>query len=91
MFDDTATPKLPRGVKLQFDSARDHWVLLGPERILKPDVVAVEILKRIDGQTSIDAIVDDLATTFKADRAQILKDVRSFLENLSDKRMIDVK
>ena len=91
MFDDKATPKLPRGVKLQFDSARDHWVLLGPERILKPDVVAVEILKRIDGQTSIDAIVDDLATTFKADRAQILKDVRSFLENLSDKRMIDVK
>ncbi len=91
MIDDTATPKLPRGVKLQFDSARDHWVLLGPERILKPDVVAVEILKRIDGETSIDAIVDDLAATFKADRAQILKDVRSFLENLSDKRMIDVK
>ena len=91
MVDDTATPKLPRGVKLQFDSARDHWVLLGPERILKPDVVAVEILKRIDGETSIDAIVDDLAATFKADRAQILKDVRSFLENLSDKRMIDVK
>ncbi len=91
MVDDTATPKLPRGVKLQFDSARDHWVLLGPERILKPDVVAVEILKRIDGETSIDAIVDDLAATFKADRAQILKDVRSFLANLSDKRMIDVK
>ncbi len=90
-FNEKATPNLPRGVKLQFDSARDHWVLLGPERVLKPDPIALEILKRIDGSTSIDAIVDDLAATFKADRKQILSDVRSFLEGLSDKRMIDLK
>ena len=91
MFDESVTPQLPKGVKLQFDSARDHWVLLGPERILKPDTIALEILKRIDGSKSIDQIVDDLAETFNADRGQILKDVRSFLENLSNKRMIDIK
>lgn len=91
MFEETATPKLPSGVKLQFDKARDHWVLLGPERILKPDPVALEILKRIDGTKSIDLIVDDLAKTFNTDRGQILQDVRSFLEGLSEKRMIDVK
>ncbi len=91
MFEEDAKPALPRGVKLQFDSARDHWVLLGPERILKPDPVALEILKRIDGTKSIDQIVEDLTQTFNADRGQILKDVRAFLEGLSDKRMIDIK
>ena len=70
-----SVPALPRGVRLRFDQARDAWVLLAPERVLMPDPIAVEILKRCDGKASVAAIVDDLATTFAAEREQIEADV----------------
>jgi pyrroloquinoline quinone biosynthesis protein D len=81
-------PALPRGVKLRFDQARDAWVLLAPERVLMPDPIAVEILKRCDGQASVAAIVDDLAATFAAERSQIEGDVKAFLQDLADKGMV---
>jgi len=83
-----SVPALPRGVRLRFDQARDAWVLLAPERVLMPDPVAVEILKRCDGKASVAAIVDDLATAFAAERAQIESDVIAFLQDLADKGMV---
>lgn len=83
-----AIPSLPRGVKLRFDRARDAWVLLAPERVLMPDPIAVEILKRCDGKATVAAIVDDLAATFAAERAQVAGDVEAFLQDLADKGMI---
>jgi pyrroloquinoline quinone biosynthesis protein D len=87
---DAAVPALARGVRLRFDKARDAWVLLAPEKVLMPDQIAIEILKRCDGQATVSAIVDDLATTFGADRAQVASDVQSFLQDLADKGMITV-
>jgi pyrroloquinoline quinone biosynthesis protein D len=87
---DEAVPALARGVKLRFDQARDAWVLLAPEKVLMPDQVAVEILKRCDGKASVSAIIDDLATTFAAEREQIGADVRAFLQDLADKGMVAV-
>ena len=81
-------PTLPRGVKLRFDRARNAWVLLAPERVLMPDPIAVEILKRCDGEASVTAVVDDLAATFAAERAQIARDVTAFLQDLADKGMV---
>ena len=81
-------PVLPRGVKLRFDQARQTWVLLAPERVLMPDPIAVEILKRCDGKRSVAAVIDDLASTFAADRAQIAADVTVFLQDLADKGMV---
>jgi pyrroloquinoline quinone biosynthesis protein D len=85
---DAAVPALARGVRLRFDKARDAWVLLAPEKVLMPDQIAVEILKRCDGKARLSAIVDDLATTFSADRAQVASDVRAFLQDLADKGML---
>jgi pyrroloquinoline quinone biosynthesis protein D len=81
-------PALPRGVKLRFDQARKAWVLLAPERVLMPDPIAVEILKRCDGKRSVALVIDDLASTFAADRAQIETDVMAFLQDLADKGMV---
>ena len=81
-------PALPRGVRLRFDQARKVWVLLAPERVLMPDPIAVEILKRCDGKRSVAAVVDDLAETFAAERAQIETDVTAFLQDLADKGML---
>ena len=85
---DHAVPALPRGVKLRFDKARNAWVLLAPERVLVPDEIAIEILKRCDGRTELGAIVDDLAETFGAERAQVGSDVRAMLQGLADKGMV---
>jgi pyrroloquinoline quinone biosynthesis protein D len=85
---DDAVPALARGVRLRFDQARKAWVLLAPERVLMPDEIAVEILKRCDGKAAVSAIVDDLARTFEAEPAEVANDVHGFLQDLADKGMV---
>jgi pyrroloquinoline quinone biosynthesis protein D len=85
---DDSTPALGRGVRLRFDQARSAWVLLAPERVLMPDEIAVEILKRCDGKATVSAIVADLARAFEAEPALVAADVRSFLQDLADKGMV---
>lgn len=81
-------PALGRGVRLRFDKARDAWVLLAPEKVLMPDPIAVEILKRCDGRATVAAIVDELSAMFSAERAEVADDVQAFLQELADKGMI---
>jgi pyrroloquinoline quinone biosynthesis protein D len=83
-------PRLPRGVWLKYDETRGEWLLLAPERVIKADAIAVEILQRCDGTATFAAIVDDLAAQFSADRARVEADVRALLEELSAKRMVDL-
>ena len=86
---ETAVPRLPRGVRLRRDEARDGWVLLAPERILQPDAVAVEILTRVNGRSSLADIIDSLAAAFSVGRERIEADVRGFLGNLAEKGFVE--
>ena len=88
--DEDAKPRLPKGVRLRHDETRGEWLLLAPERVLKPDAVAVEILKRCAGERTIRDIVDDLAATFTGERARIDEDVRALLADLAAKRVLDL-
>lgn len=90
MIGDATIPALPRGVRLREDQARGGFTLMAPERVLKLDPVANEVLKRVDGTATVAMIVDDLARTFAADRAQIDRDVKSMLQGLADKRLLDL-
>lgn len=83
-------PALPRGVRLRFDESRRQWFLLGPERVFEPDEIALEILQRVDGARSVEAIARDLATAFEADRDEIAADVVTFLRGLADQRMVEL-
>ncbi|WP_176593374.1 pyrroloquinoline quinone biosynthesis peptide chaperone PqqD [Sphingobium sp. EM0848] len=83
MTDEAAIPAFRRGVKFRFDAVRDAWVLLAPEKLFMPDEIAVEILKLVDGERSIRAIVDDLADRFDAPREVIAADVIAVLDDLS--------
>lgn len=85
---EASVPRLAPGVKLRHDAARDRWTLLAPERLIVPDEIALEILKRIDGKTSVGAICDDLATTFGAPREVIAADVLALLGSLADKGFV---
>jgi pyrroloquinoline quinone biosynthesis protein D len=93
-MDDSAAAKLPErprlapGVRLHFDKTRDAWVLLGPERVIETEGPASEILRRCDGSRTVAQIVDELASVYAADRAEIAGDVTDMLAELVAKRML---
>ena len=93
-MNDTAAPLLstiptfPRGVRLKHDEARQEWVLLAPERLIKCDPIAAAILQLCDGKRALSDIVAMLAEQFKADRSVIERDVVSLLRGLAEKKMV---
>jgi pyrroloquinoline quinone biosynthesis protein D len=81
-------PRLALGVRLHFDTTRDAWVLLAPERVIETEGPASEILRRCDGSRTVAQIVDELAALYTADRAVIAGDVTDMLAELVAKRML---
>ena len=75
-------------VRFRFDETRKAWVVLAPERLLLPDEQAVEILRLIDGERDVDAIIDVLAGRFDAPREVIAGDVLPMLQDLVDKKVL---
>ena len=88
--DDTARPRLARGVRLQPDSARGGHALLAPERVVAANASAVAVLELCDGTRGPDTIADELARRYGADRDRIAADVRALLADLAAKRLIDL-
>jgi len=85
-----ARPRLPRGVRLRHDETRGEWLLLAPERVMKLNAIAVEILKRCTGETTLHAMIDDLTVAFSADRTRVEADVVKMLGDLVQKRLVDL-
>jgi pyrroloquinoline quinone biosynthesis protein D len=75
-------------VRFRFDDTRKAWVVLAPERLLLPDEQAVEILRLIDGERDVGAILDQLAGRFDAPREVISDDVLPMLQELVDKGVL---
>lgn len=84
-----STPRLPRHVQFRFDETRDAWVILGPERVLFPDEIAVEILKRCDGEASIESIAGQVALGFDVSAEEVQDDVLEFLHDMAGKGFIE--
>ena len=84
-----STPRLPRHIKFRFDETRDAWVILGPERVLFPDGIAVEILKRCDGEASVESIAGDLAQGFNTTVESVQADVIEFLRDMEERGFIE--
>jgi pyrroloquinoline quinone biosynthesis protein D len=82
---EASRPVLPRHAKLKFDETRQRWVILAPERVLAPDDIAVEVLQLCDGIRSVEAMIDQLAAKYVADREAIAADVIAMLQDLADK------
>ena len=85
-----ARPRLPRGVRLVDSEAQGGFVLLAPERVFKPDAIALAVLKRCTGEAALAEIVDDLAAAYSAPRERILADVTALLRGLADKRLLEL-
>ena len=79
-------PKLPRHAKLRFDEARKKWIINAPERVFELDEIASEIIQLVNGESSINIIIDALCNKFEgAPREVISKDTLSMLQSLADK------
>ena len=85
-----ARPRLARGVRLQEDKARGGFALLAPERVLVANATAVEVLRLCDGLRRVDALIDELARRFGADRDRVAREVAALLTDLADKRMVEL-
>ena len=81
-------PGLPKHIKLRHDVGRGVWLILAPERVFEPDDIAVEILKRCDGNTSVEDIAGVLSKEYSAPLHDITNDTISLLQELSDKGVV---
>ncbi|MFW6067317.1 MAG: pyrroloquinoline quinone biosynthesis peptide chaperone PqqD [Myxococcota bacterium] len=77
-----AVPRFAPGVRLGRDRARDRWVLLAPERVVVPDAVCLDVLRRIDGRTPLRGIVQDLCAEYTAPSRVVARDVAGLVAAL---------
>jgi pyrroloquinoline quinone biosynthesis protein D len=75
---DTAPIELHRQFRFQWEPAQQSFVLLYPEGMVKLAGSAGEILKRVDGNRSLNDIVKDLEASFPG--VDLRADVIEFLE-----------
>ncbi|HSW24405.1 MAG TPA: pyrroloquinoline quinone biosynthesis peptide chaperone PqqD [Burkholderiaceae bacterium] len=85
-IDGAIRPRIGAGFRLQWEPAQDCHVLLYPEGMVKLNQSAGEILKRCDGQRSLDDVVRDLETAFNAQG--LTKDVIAFVEIAAKQRWL---
>ena len=72
-----ACPRVAKLFKLQWEEVQKSWVLLYPEGMVKLNGTAGEIMSRLDGATSIEALIAKLEQQFGATGLQT--DVLNFL------------
>jgi pyrroloquinoline quinone biosynthesis protein D len=82
------SPRFAAGVRLSFDRARDRWVLLAPERVLAPDEIALAILRRCDGATTVSQMSAALAIEHAAGVDEVERDVLEMLDDLARKGLL---
>ena len=70
--------QIPRLFRLQWEQVQNAYVLLYPEGMIKLNQTAGEILKRVNGESSIADIVKDLERAFPG--AELRDDVLQFME-----------
>ena len=81
-------PTLKPHARLQFDTVRNAWALLSPEKVFWPDEVSLDILRLCDGRHSMAQILEELAMRYEAPVEEIAADVKAFLQEWSDKFLV---
>lgn len=98
----SAVPALKPHFRFQWEPAQDSYVLLYPEGMIKLNGSAGEIMACVDGERSIDTIIDVLKTKFaeagghaqglpEAMADDMARDILEFFGVAHDNRWIDFK
>jgi pyrroloquinoline quinone biosynthesis protein D len=82
-------PAIGRGFRLQWEPAQNAHVLLYPEGMVKLNASAGEILKRCDGQHTVEEIVEQLETAFST--AGLSADVNSFVSIAVSRKWLELR
>jgi pyrroloquinoline quinone biosynthesis protein D len=77
-LNETQPIELQRQYRLQWEEAQQCWVLLYPEGMIRLEGGAGEIMKRVNGRASLQAIVAELEQAFPG--VDLRGDVVEFLE-----------
>lgn len=83
-------PTLRRGFRLQWEPVQNCHVLLYPEGMIKLNESAGEILKLVDGQQNVAAIIGQLTERFP-DVPGIDEDILAFMEVASAQFWIELR
>ena len=70
-------PRMNSHFRLQWEEVQKSWVLLYPEGMVKLNASAGEIMQRLDGIKTVQAVVTELETRFGA--TGLAPDVLDFL------------
>lgn len=82
-------PRLSRKARVRLDPRDGRPVLLSPERGLRLGDTAAAIVALCDGARTVDAIVDELAARYGAERARVAADVNALLADLRDRALVE--
>lgn len=82
-------PRLAAKARLREDGKTGETFLLYPERGLRLNPSAADILKLCDAEKSVAEIVADLSQRSGADRARVAAEVSDFLQALADRGLLE--
>ncbi|MFD1695954.1 pyrroloquinoline quinone biosynthesis protein PqqE [Roseibium aestuarii] len=80
--------RLAPQVLLRRDRTRGRWMVLAPEKVLWPDEISVDILRRCDGSATVAEVIEDLACDYAAPVEVIAPDVIEFLQDWCDRLLL---
>lgn len=78
-------PRLSPHFIFRWEASQEAYILLYPEGLIKLNPSAGEVLKRCDGERTVDAIIADLQAAFPGNDAAIADNVRAFVSLACDK------
>lgn len=70
-------PRVVAHYRLQWEEVQKAWVLLYPEGMVRLNGSAGEIMQRLDGEKTVQAVIDELESQFEA--SGLTADVLDFL------------
>jgi pyrroloquinoline quinone biosynthesis protein D len=82
----TTRPRVGTGFRLQWEPAQNAHVLLYPEGMVKLNQSGGEIMKRCDGERSVEVIVGELEQAFST--GGLSADVLAFVELAGKQRWL---
>lgn len=83
----SSVPALRPGYRMQWEPVQNCHVLLYPEGMVQLNDSAAEVLKRVDGQRSVDAIIAELQACFP-DAPELDDDVLTFIGEAHEQHWI---
>lgn len=86
----SAVPAFRPGYRMQWEPVQNCHVLLYPEGMVQLNDSAAEVLQRVDGQRSVNAIIDELKACFPA-ASELDEDVLNFIEEAHEQHWIRIR